>query len=92
MTDVTAQASASASASGADAMQVLEGLLAARYSCRAYKADQVPRAVIERIVRAATVFTDLLDTVIVEQGGEVTNELPLAKEIFDIAQWPDSTS
>jgi hypothetical protein len=45
-----------------------------------------------RIVRAATVFTDLLDTVIVEQGGEVTNELPLAKEIFDIAQWPDSTS
>ena len=55
MTGVVAQASASASASapGADAMQVLEGLLAARYSCRAFKPDQVPRAVIERIVRAA---------------------------------------
>ena len=36
-----------------DAFDVLEGLLAARYSCRAYKADPVPRAVIERIVRAA---------------------------------------
>ena len=42
-----------ASASAADAIDVLEGLLAARYSCRAYKPDPVPRAVIERIVVAA---------------------------------------
>ena len=42
-----------ASAIGADAIDVLEGLLDARYSCRAYKADPVPRPVIERIVRAA---------------------------------------
>jgi nitroreductase len=42
-----------ASATGADAIDVLEGLLDARYSCRAYKVDPVPRPVIERIVRAA---------------------------------------
>jgi len=42
-----------ASASAADAIDVLEGLLAARYSCRAYMPDPVPRAVIERIVVAA---------------------------------------
>jgi nitroreductase len=42
-----------ASAKGADAIDVLEGLLDARYSCRAYKTDPVPRPVIERIVRAA---------------------------------------
>jgi nitroreductase len=37
----------------ADAIDVFENLLAARYSCRAYEADPVPRPVIERIVRAA---------------------------------------
>ena len=42
-----------ASASGANAIDVFENLLAARYSCRAYEADPVPRPVIERIVRAA---------------------------------------
>jgi nitroreductase len=42
-----------ASASGADAIDVLENLLGARYSCRAYKSDPVPRPVIERILRAA---------------------------------------
>ena len=42
-----------ASAIGADAIDVLEGLLDARYSCRAYKSDPVPRPVIERILRAA---------------------------------------
>jgi nitroreductase len=42
-----------AAAPAADAIDVLEGLLAARYSCRAYKPDPVPRAVIERIVRTA---------------------------------------
>lgn len=34
-------------------IDVLENLLASRYSCRAYKAEQVPRATIERILRAA---------------------------------------
>ena len=49
-----AQAQGRATAAGpADAIDVLEGLLAARYSCRAFKPDAVPRAVIERIVRAA---------------------------------------
>ena len=42
-----------ASATGAHAIDVLEGLLDARYSCRAYKSDPVPRPVIERIVRTA---------------------------------------
>jgi nitroreductase len=42
-----------ASAIRADAIDVFESLLAARYSCRAYEADPVPRPVIERIVRAA---------------------------------------
>src|SRR5262245_7439253 len=36
-----------------DAIDVLEGLLGARYSCRAYKSDPVPRAIIERIARVA---------------------------------------
>ena len=52
MSAATAQGKA-ASAVGADAIDVLEGLLGARYSCRAYKSDPVPRAVIERIVRTA---------------------------------------
>jgi len=34
-------------------IDVLETLLAARYSCRAYKPEQVPRATIERILAAA---------------------------------------
>lgn len=34
-------------------IDVLENLLASRYSCRAYKPEQVPRATIERILRAA---------------------------------------
>ena len=42
-----------ASASGAEAIDVLENLLGARYSCRAYKSDPVPRPVIERILQAA---------------------------------------
>jgi nitroreductase len=42
-----------ASAIRADSIDVFESLLAARYSCRAYEADPVPRPVIERIVRAA---------------------------------------
>ncbi len=42
-----------AAAPAADAIDVLEGLLATRYSCRAYKPEPVPRAVIERIVHAA---------------------------------------
>lgn len=46
-------AQAAATANGADAIDVLEGLLAARYSCRAFKSDPVPRALIERIARAA---------------------------------------
>jgi nitroreductase len=41
------------SAEAKDAIDVLEVLLDARYSCRAYKTDPVPRPVIERIVRAA---------------------------------------
>jgi nitroreductase len=53
MSTVVAEAKASASASSADAIDVLEGLLAARYSCRAFKPDPVPRAVIERVARAA---------------------------------------
>eukprot|EP01035_Chromulina_nebulosa_P033787 gene33787-45244_t len=35
------------------AIDVLEDLLAARYSCRAYKPEQVPRATIERVLQAA---------------------------------------
>jgi nitroreductase len=42
-----------ASAQGADAIDVLENLLGARYSCRAYRTDPVPRPVIERILQAA---------------------------------------
>lgn len=34
-------------------IDVLENLLASRYSCRAYKPEQVPRATIDRILRAA---------------------------------------
>ncbi|AVT75748.1 nitroreductase [Rhodopseudomonas palustris] len=34
-------------------IDVLEDLMAARYSCRAFKADPVPRATIERILGAA---------------------------------------
>ena len=35
------------------AIETLETLLAARYSCRAYRPEQVPRATIERILNAA---------------------------------------
>jgi nitroreductase len=34
-------------------LDVVEKLLAARYSCRAFKPDQVPRATIERVLAAA---------------------------------------
>ncbi|NEV79831.1 nitroreductase, partial [Rhodopseudomonas sp. BR0C11] len=34
-------------------IDVLEELMAARYSCRAFKADPVPRATIERILGTA---------------------------------------
>jgi nitroreductase len=34
-------------------IDTLETLLASRYSCRAYKTEQVPRAIIERILAAA---------------------------------------
>ncbi len=34
-------------------LDVVEKLLAARYSCRAFKADEVPRATVERILNAA---------------------------------------
>jgi nitroreductase len=47
-----AQSSASASA-GAETIDVLEQLLASRYSCRAYKPEPVPRAIIERVLLAA---------------------------------------
>lgn len=50
MSTAVAQA---ASAGDADAIDVLERLLAERYSCRAFKPEPVPRAVIERIVRTA---------------------------------------
>lgn len=36
-----------------DAISTLETLLAGRYSCRAYKTEQVPREIIERILAAA---------------------------------------
>jgi nitroreductase len=53
-THSSAHASSSASASsGAEPIDVLEQLLAARYSCRAYKPESVPRAVIERVLLAA---------------------------------------
>lgn len=53
MTAAPAKDETVASAPGADAIDVLEGLLGARYSCRAFRPEPVPRAVIERIVRAA---------------------------------------
>jgi nitroreductase len=34
-------------------LDVVEKLLAARYSCRAFKPDEVPRAIIERVLNAA---------------------------------------
>jgi len=34
-------------------IDVVEGLLAARYSCRAFRSDPVPRPIIERILKAA---------------------------------------
>lgn len=34
-------------------IDIVESLLAARYSCRAYKPEQVPRATIERILKVA---------------------------------------
>lgn len=36
-----------------DAINVLEDLMAARFSCRSFRADLVPRAIIERILTAA---------------------------------------
>jgi nitroreductase len=50
---MSAAAAPAASASPADAIDVLERLLGERYSCRAFKPDPVPRAVIERIARTA---------------------------------------
>jgi nitroreductase len=50
---MSAAAAQAASANNADAIDVLERLLGERYSCRAFKPDPVPRAVIERIVRVA---------------------------------------
>ena len=37
----------------ANELDIIEKLLAARYSCRAFKPDQVPRAHIERVLNAA---------------------------------------
>ncbi len=37
----------------ANELDVVEKLLAARYSCRAFKPDEVPRATIERVLNAA---------------------------------------
>jgi nitroreductase len=53
MSAAVAQGKAAAPSKGADAIDALEALLAARYSCRAFKPDPVPRGLIERIVRAA---------------------------------------
>jgi nitroreductase len=50
---MSATAAQAASANNTDAIDVLERLLGERYSCRAFKPDPVPRAVIERIVRVA---------------------------------------
>ena len=36
-----------------DPITILEQLMAARFSCRAFRAEQVPRATIERILKAA---------------------------------------
>jgi nitroreductase len=44
---------ASAAQAGSQPIEVLEELLARRYSCRAFKPDQVPRATIERLLAAA---------------------------------------
>ncbi len=49
---MTTDASA-ASAAAPFSIEVLEELLAQRFSCRAYKPEPVPRAIIERILRAA---------------------------------------
>jgi len=38
---------------GGEPIDVLEQLLAARYSCRAFKPDPVPRAILERLLAAA---------------------------------------
>jgi len=50
---MSAAATQAASASRADDIGVLERLLGERYSCRAFKPDPVPRALIERIARTA---------------------------------------
>jgi nitroreductase len=42
-----------ATATSPTTIDVLEDLLAQRYSCRAYRAEPVPRAIIERVLRAA---------------------------------------
>ncbi len=44
---------ASAMQASREPIEVLEELLASRYSCRAFKPDQVPRKVIERLVTTA---------------------------------------
>ncbi len=44
---------ASAMHASREPIEVLEELLASRYSCRAFKPDQVPRKVIERLVTTA---------------------------------------
>lgn len=45
----------------------------------------------KQLVYAASALSDVMDSVVVAQGGHVVNELHVAKEIFDIAQWPDSS-
>ena len=46
-------APATSGAPAGDAIDTLEALLGARYSCRAYRPDPVPRAVIERLLTVA---------------------------------------
>ena len=44
---------AAAAQASREPIEVLEGLLAARYSCRAFKPEPVPRNIIERLLTAA---------------------------------------
>src|SRR5438046_999869 len=49
----SAERKARSTAAGREPIEVLEQLLAARYSCRAFKPDPVPRATIERLLNVA---------------------------------------
>jgi nitroreductase len=49
----SAERKASTSHAGSEPIEVLEQLLASRYSCRAFKPDPVPRATIERLLSVA---------------------------------------